>query len=97
MKMNGTRMASGSTGNCCARLPQRRGTLLNSGGTTVAAEARVSSMRETMAHLSGQAYAWIDVSVEEVDDQIDQHDHDPGLHDDALHKRKIALEDPLVE
>src|SRR5215813_11636007 len=97
MKTNGTRMANGSTGNCRARPPQRRGTLANSGGTTVAAEARVSSMIETMAHLLGQADAWIDVGVEKVDDQIDQYDHDPGLHDDPLHEWKITLEDPLVK
>src|SRR5690348_16200769 len=40
---------------------------------------------------------WIDVGVEDVDNQIDQHEHDPGFHDDALHKREVALENALVE
>src|SRR5271166_1552133 len=51
----------------------------------------------TMAHLLGEANTRIDVSVKDVDDQIDHHDHDPGLHDDPLHEWEIALEDALVE
>src|SRR5882757_6451493 len=90
-------MASGSAGNCRASPVQRPGTLVNSGGPTAIAGTRVSSMVEIMAHLLGQANAWIDVGVEEVDDQVDHHDHHPGLHDDPLHERKIALEDALVE
>src|SRR5215469_4565328 len=97
MKTNGTKMANGSTGSCRARVLQWRGTLANSRETTGTGEARVSSMVETMAHLSGQANAWIDVGVKEVDDQIDQHDHDPGLHYHPLHEWKVALEDPFVE
>src|SRR5215475_10806426 len=95
--MNGTRMATGNTGNCRARLVQRPGTFPNSCATADTGEARVSSMVETMAHLFGQANAGIDVGVEEIDDQIDHHDHDPGLHDDPLHEREIALEDTLVK
>src|SRR5215472_7197961 len=70
-RMNGTRIASGSTGNCRARPVQRRGTLAKSRAPIGPGEARVSSMVETMAHLLGQANAWIDVGVEEIDDQID--------------------------
>src|SRR5205823_5614648 len=39
----------------------------------------------------------IDVGVEDVDRQVDQDDHDAGLHHDALHQREVALEDALVE
>src|SRR3974377_542531 len=95
--MNGTRIASGSTGNCRARLVQPRGTFVNSLATIGTGEARVSSMVETMAHLLGQANAWIDVGVKEVDDQIDQDDHHSGLHNYPLHEGKVALEDALVE
>src|SRR5262249_46265199 len=95
--MNGIRIATGSTGNCRARLVQRPGTFANSCAMADTGEARVSSRVETMAHLLGQANAWIDVGVKEVDDKIDQYDHDPGLHDDPLHERKIALEDTLVK
>src|SRR5579884_732986 len=50
-----------------------------------------------MTHLLGQADAGVDVGVEDVDEQVDADDHDAGLHDDALHKRKIALENAFVE
>src|ERR1700730_10821643 len=95
--MNGTRIAIGSTGTCRARPAQRPGTLANSRGPTAIAEARVSSMFETITHLLGQANAWIDVGVEDVDNQIDHHDHDPGLHDDPLNEREIALENAFVK
>src|SRR5271165_1498768 len=97
MKTNGTTMASGSTGNCRAHLIERPPTLANSRGATATAVTLVSSIVDTMAHLFCQADAGIDIGVEEVDDQIDQDDHDPSLHDNALHQREIALEDPLVE
>src|SRR5262249_42958372 len=87
----------GNTGNCRARLVKRPGTFANSWATAGTGEARVSSMVETMGHLFSQANAWIDVGVKEVNDQIDQYDHDPGLHNDPLHERKIALEDTLVQ
>src|SRR5437870_11173804 len=90
-------MASGSAGNCRASPAQRPGTLVNSREPAAIVGTRVSSMVEIMAHLLGQANSWIDVGVEDVDDQVDHHDHDPGLHDDPLHEREIALEDPLVE
>src|SRR5712671_7971284 len=97
IRMNGTRIASGSKGSSRARPPQRCGTPANSRGATATAETLGSSRVETMAYLLGQANAGIDISVEDVDDEGDDHDHDPGLHDDALHEREIALEDPLVE
>src|SRR6266436_2173212 len=95
--MNGTRIASGSTGNCRAIPTQSPGTLVNSREPTAIAGTRVSSTVEIMAHLLRQANAWIDISVEDIDDEIDHHDHDPCLHDNPLHEREIALEDPLVE
>src|SRR6267143_4702418 len=94
---SGTKMASGSAGNCRARPVKRPGTLVNSREQTAIAGTRVSSMVEIMANLPGQANTRIDVGVEDVDDQVDHHDHDPGLHDNPLHERKIALEEPLVE
>src|SRR5271167_525283 len=97
IRMNGTRMASGSTGNSRAHLIERPPTLANSRGATATAAAFVCSVMSAMAHLLGEANAWIDIRVENVDDQIDHHDHNPGLHDDALHEREVALEDALVE
>src|SRR5271167_2850205 len=97
IRINGTKIASGSTGNSRAHLIERPPTLANSRGATATAVTLVSSIVETMAHLLGQANAGIDIGVEDVDDQVDDHDHDPGLHDDALHEREVALEDALVE
>src|SRR6516165_6416972 len=97
IRINGTKIASGSTGNSRTSFVQRPGTLANSRPPTATAAAFVSSMMETMANLFGQANAGIDIGVEDVDDQIDQHDHDPGLHDDALHEREVALKDALIE
>src|SRR5436190_2190677 len=48
-------------------------------------------------YLPGQADAGVDVGVEDVDRQVDDHDHDAGLHHNALYQREIALEDTLVE
>src|SRR5438128_5196047 len=89
-------MASGSAGNCRASPAQRPGTLVNSREPAAIVGTRVSSMVEIMPHLLGQANAWIDVGVEDVDDQVDHHDHDPGLHDDPLHEWESRLEVPPV-
>src|ERR1700730_18054108 len=95
--MNGTRMASGSTGNCPAQLIERPPTPANSRGATATSVTFVSSMAETMAHLLGQANAWIDVGVEDVDDQIGRDEHGPGFHVDGLDEREFALQEPLVQ
>src|SRR5690242_8690321 len=97
MRTNGTRITSGNTGNCRARPVQRRPTLTNSRGTSAITAVVVKSVVSTMAHLSGNANAGVDVRVEQIDNQVDQHDHDAGLHDDPLHEREIALEDPLIK
>src|SRR5512132_4188662 len=44
-----------------------------------------------------QPDARIDHGVEDVHDEVDAHDHDAGHDDHALHQRKVALEDALVE
>src|SRR5215467_14262023 len=91
-------MASGSTGRPRAILVQRSGALVNSPGATAATvEALGSSRVDTMAHLFRQANARINIRIEQIDDQIDQHDHDSGFHDDPLNEREIALENPLIE
>src|SRR6516165_5737868 len=97
MKMNGTRIASGTSGNSLASLIQRPPTLANSCGATTAAGARVGSRMSTIFHLFGEANAWVDVGVEDVDDQVDRDDHDPGQQHDPLHQGKIPLEDPFVK
>src|SRR6266851_3366192 len=71
IRMNGTRIASGSNGSSRASPPQRCGTPANSRGATATAETLGSSRVETMAHLLGQANAGIDISVEDVDDEVD--------------------------
>src|SRR5215813_3143 len=91
IRTNGTRIAIGSSGNSRASFVHCRPTLANSRGATVC------SMVETMVHLLGQANAGVDIRIENVDDEIDDYDHDPGFHDDALHEREIALKDALVE
>src|SRR5262252_9742684 len=90
-------MASGSTGHCHATPVQRRPTLTKSRAPADSTLALVCSVVSTITHLFAQANARIDVRVKQVNNQIDQHDHDPSLHDDPLDERKIALEDPLVE
>src|SRR6516162_11147574 len=71
--------------------------ITNSRGAATAAGARFCSMMSTICHLFGQANAWVDVGVENIDDQIDRDDHDPGQQHDPLHQRKITLEYPFVE
>jgi hypothetical protein len=44
-----------------------------------------------------QANAGIDQGVEDVDQQVDQHDHGAADDDDALDDREIAEGDALVE
>src|SRR6516165_830950 len=96
IRMNGTRIVSGTSGNSRAKPNQRPPTLANSCGVTTAAGARLCSM-STMSHLFGQANARVDVGVEDVDDQIDRDDHDAGQQHDPLHQREIALKDSLIE
>src|SRR5215469_12960244 len=93
---NGTSMASGSTGNSPSVLTHPRRPSRNRGRATASEEAPVSSI-VAMAHLFDQPDARIDPGIEKVDQQVDQDDHDPRLHHDPLHQRKIALEYPLVE
>src|SRR5215468_7919289 len=47
--------------------------------------------------LSHQPDAGIDVSVEDVDQEIDEHNHDAGQYDNALHEWKIPLKDTLKQ
>src|SRR5437667_10933913 len=54
-------------------------------------------MMSTMAHLFGETDAGIDIRVENIDHEVDDHDHDPGLYHDPLHEGKITLEDAFVE
>src|SRR6516165_4862002 len=93
MKMNGTRIASGTSGNSLASLIQRPPTLANSCGATAAAGARVGSRMSTIFHLFGEANAWVDVGVEDVDDQVARDDHHPGQHNDPLPHRTIPPKD----
>ena len=90
----GTRIASGSSGNSRARRSRRRKPAAR--GDAPARTARVDSAESAMLHLFGQADAGVDIGVEDVDRQIDDDDHDPGFHDDALHQREVALKDALV-
>src|SRR5690242_18086364 len=85
---NGTRMSSGRSGNSRTQRRARLGarTSITCGAVVVA-----------MASLSGEPDAWVDVGVEDVDQQVHEHDHDAGEHDNALHKREIALEDALEQ
>src|SRR5437867_12685530 len=89
-------MASGSTGKSRAKTAQRPGALANSPRVTASVAPSARSMMSTMAYLFGETDAVIDIRVENVDHEVDDHDHDPSLHHDPLHERKIALEDALV-
>src|SRR5712691_11307283 len=72
---------------------------------TIARSARsarpaVAALRATtvaMPRLPRQPDARVDEGVEDVHDQVDTHDHEAGHHHHALHERKVALEDALVE
>src|SRR6185437_7065040 len=88
----GTRIASGSTGT--SRPMRKR----FSPPPSTLTRGFVGWRRVVdMGTLSGEPDAWIDIGVEDVDEEIDQHDHDPGFHHDALHKREVTLEDSLVQ
>src|SRR5262249_62262104 len=87
------RIASGNTGNSRAKRTERRARPAGVPGKRAVAR----SVTYAMQHLCGQADAGVDIGVENVDRQVDHDDHDPRLHDDALHEREIALEDALVE
>src|SRR5690349_5456682 len=69
----------------------------SSWAASAGAEVPVPSRVATIWRLPRQADAGVDISIEQIDDQIDEDDHDPGLHDHPLHQREVALKDPLVE
>src|SRR5580765_4304816 len=94
---NGTRIASGNTGNCPANRSQRRLRPSSPGRAPATRTAWFGSVTKAMCHLFGQPDTGIDIGVEDVDHQIDRDDHDAGLHDDPLDERKIALEDALIK
>src|SRR4051812_8895810 len=93
--MNGIRITSGTIGIRAAKPRQRRRKAASAAAP--ASTERVGSVAIAMRHLFGQADAGIDVRVQNVDDQVDKHDHDPGQNDDPLYQGKIALKDALVE
>src|SRR5829696_8554036 len=95
-RKNGIRIASGRTGSCSAKRSQRRLRPARAGALPAKSE-RVCSETNAMKHLSGEANAGVDIGVQDVDHQIDQHDHHAGQHHDSLHEGEIALEDALVE
>src|SRR2546425_5570635 len=48
-------------------------------------------------HLPREPDSRVDEGVEDVHDQVDHDDHEAGHDHDALHERKVPLEDALVE
>src|SRR6516162_9105644 len=93
---NGTRIMSGTSGSERSVLSHRRRLSPNRGCAIASEEAPVSSI-VAMAHLFNQPDAGIDPGIEKVDQQVNEDDHDPGLHDDPLDQWEIALKYPLVE
>src|SRR6266705_771094 len=86
--VNGTRMSRGRSG----KSRTHRRTWLGAWTSNARGAAVVD-----MASLSGQPDAWVDVGVKDVDQQVDEHDHDAGEHNNALHEGEIALEDALEQ
>src|SRR5262249_19640600 len=89
------RIVSGSSGHCRARASHSRRSATPAGAAARA--ARNCSVTNAMRHLFGQADTRVDVAVEDVDQQVDDDDHDAGLHHDALHEREVALKNALVQ
>src|SRR5688572_9466393 len=48
-----------------------------------------------IVHLPHEPDSRVDEGVEDVHDQVDRDDHEAGHDHDALHERKVALEDAL--
>src|SRR5260370_13587925 len=91
---NGTRIASGKTGSSRASRSHRRPP---PAARVPARTTSLCSVTKAITYLPGQPEAGVDIGVEDVDDQVDHHDHNAGLHDDSLHEREVALKNALVQ
>src|SRR5271168_3920344 len=86
---NGTRIASGSSGQSRPMRSRFSPALIVRTAERVGWRV-VMDMLPSREMLPGEPDARIDVGVQHVDDQVDQHDHHPRQHHDALHQREIA-------